>query len=164
MHDGTVRDRTMRISQREESYVLFLRELIEASGGRAWTYREGRTRHLFVVEFSRSFLDHHQIRTRDDVIDYVRGYFDAEGGVPSRRSNQPYIYFAQKNFQDLRRVQQYLSGLGIHCGRIHNPSWRADPDYWRFYISRRSHRRFAQLVGSWHPRKGAALRMVANAR
>ena len=157
MHDGTIHRRTLRISQREESYVLFLRELIRANGGQAWTYREGKSRQLYVVEFSRSFLGEYQLRTRQDMIDYVRGYFDAEGGIPQIPSRKPYTYFAQKDREDLEEVRQILIRLGVDCGRIHNPSRRVDPNYWRFYLRRQSILRFASLVGSWHPRKGAIL-------
>jgi len=160
MHDGTTRPRTLRISQREEAYVLFLKDLITGSGGRAWTYREGKERQLYVVEFSASFLGSPAVRNRTQMIYYVRGYFDAEGGIPSRPGN-PYIYFAQKNREDLLELRKMLGRLGVHCGRLHNPSRRVDSDYWRFYVSRRSHRRFARLIGSWHPRKAPLLqRMV----
>src|SRR5207237_8373976 len=81
MHDGTVRQRTLRISQREAEYVVFLRSLILAKGKRAWTYREGRTRNLCVVEFSRTLLDGHRIRTWKEIIHYVLGYFDSVGLV-----------------------------------------------------------------------------------
>ena len=160
MHDGTIRARTLRISQREKAYVLFLRGLIIANGGNAWIYREGRTRQLYVVEFSKTFLGSPRVRTRGEMIDYVRGYFDAEGGIPSVPSSEPYVYFAQKNRRDLEGVRRILIRLGIACGKIHNPSRREDPNYWRFYVSRRSIRRFAELVGSWHPRKAEALRMM----
>jgi hypothetical protein len=46
-----------------------------------------------------------------------------------------------------------LESWGIDCGRIHNPSRLVDPEYWRFYVRARSHKRFMTLVGSWHPRK-----------
>jgi len=108
MHDGTVRPRTLRIAQREEAYVHFLRILIQILGGHAWVYREVRTRELFVVEFSRTFLESHQIRTWQDKIDYVRGYFDAEGGFPSDPTTNPYLYFAQKDRRDLAEVRGFL--------------------------------------------------------
>jgi len=161
MHDGTVRARTIRISQREESYVRLLRSLIEAVGGRAWTYREGKTRRLYVVEFSRSFMRGHELRTRRDKVEYARGYFDAEGGIPATPSADPYLYFAQKSLPDLEEVRGILVGLGIECGRIHNPSRRADPEYWRFYVSRKSIPAFASLVGSLHPRKAILLHRMA---
>lgn len=161
MHDGTIRPRTIRISQKEESYVRLLRTLIHSMGGRAWTYREGRSRHLYVVEFSRSFMGRHRPQTRQERIDYVRGYFDAEGGVPRGPSAAPYLYFAQKDRDDLSELRAMLTELGIACGRIHNPSRRSDPDYWRFYVSRSAIGRFAKLVGSWHPTKGPRLRGMA---
>jgi len=153
MHDGTVRQRTLRISQREEEYVVFLRSLILAKGKRAWTYREGRTRNLFVVEFSRTLLDGHRLRTRKEIIHYVRGYFDAEGAVASPAASAPYLYFGQKNRLDLEELRSLLCGLKVMCGKIHNLSCQVDPDYWRFFVSRGSIERFAKLVGSWHPRK-----------
>src|SRR5438552_9777191 len=100
MHDGTVRERTLRISQREEEYVVFLRSLILAKGKRAWTYREGRTRNLFVVEFSKTLLDGHCLRTRKEIIHYVRGSFDAEGEVGSPAASVLYLYFRQKTRLD----------------------------------------------------------------
>ncbi len=160
MHDGTIRPRTIRISQKEESYVRFLRKLIRSMGGGAWTYREGRSRNVYVVEFSRSFMGGHRPRTKEERIDYARGYFDAEGGFPRGPSAAPYLYFAQKDRDDLTDLRGILIELGIPCGRIHNPSRRSDPDYWRFYVSRRSIGRFAELVGSWHPRKGPRLRAM----
>lgn len=96
-------------------------------------------------------------------MDYIRGYFDAEGGVPGTNA-PPYIYFAQKDLLDLEELRQMLLNLGILCGSVHNPSARADPDYWRFYVSHRSHRKFATLVGSWHPRKAPKLAAIAKRR
>lgn len=155
MHDGTVREKTIRISQKERSYVLMIRQMIRDVGGSAWVYREGKNRQLFVVEFSRSFISQHFLETKADYLAYVRGYFDAEGGVPACSTLSPYIYFAQKNRRDLRELRGILLTLGIACGRLHNPSKASDPSYWRFYIRACSHRRFSDLIGSWHPRKAA---------
>ena len=47
-------------------------------GARAWTYRAGKTRNLFVAEFSRSVLEGAALVSRADKVDYARGYFDAE--------------------------------------------------------------------------------------
>jgi len=164
MHDGTRRPRTLRISQREEAYILILRDMIQRLGGRAWTYREGASRNLYVVEFSRSFLEGHSIRNRQDRIDYVRGYFDADGSVGYLKArSEPYVYFCQKSKRDLIEVQRYLTALGILSGHIHNPSWRVDPNYWRFYVRRKAIPRFARLVGSWHPRKSVFLQALAEA-
>lgn len=161
MQDGTVHGTTLRISQKEEAYVKMVKTLIVRSGGRAWTYREGRKRTLFVVEFSRSFLGAHQLVYRDDLIHYARGFFDAEGGIPHHAVGPRYIYFAQKGRKELFTLKRILERLGIRCGTIHRPSARADPNYWRFYVSRSSHQRFVTIVGSWHPRKAPLLRALA---
>ena len=78
LHDGTVRKRTIRICQREERYVLFVKRMVLQMGARAWTYRAGKTRNLFVAEFSRSVLEGAALVSRADKVDYARGYFDAE--------------------------------------------------------------------------------------
>ena len=83
----------------------------------------------------------------------MRGYFDAEGGMPRDRSARLYLQFTQKNLLNLECVHRILSSVGISGGRIHNPSQSVDPDYWRFYIRSESHHRFMAMVGSWHPRK-----------
>jgi len=164
LHDGTIRPRTIRISQREERYVLFLKRLVNRLGSRAWTYREGKGRNLFVVEFSRSVLEGSAILTWENKLDYARGYFDAEGSVPANSAAEPYLYFAQKSRGDLEELRRILEQLRISCGQIHNPSHQVAPDYWRFYVSRKSIPRFATIIGSWHPRKSKILNGMARAR
>ncbi len=82
-----------------------------------------------------------------------RGYFDADGGVPRDPEARFYVQLVQKDLPDLERVRMILESLGVRCGRIHNPSIRVDPDYWRFYVLSASHEDFIRRVGSWHPRK-----------
>ncbi len=159
LHDGTVRKLTYRIVQKEQEYIDFLAKGIQNLGQKAWTYKEGKTRHLYVVEFSKTFLKDYVITTIEDKIDYLRGYFDAEGGIPRSPKVRYYIYYAQKNLKDLEQVKIYLEELKISCGIIHNPSKRIDPNYWRFFIRKESYQEFAKLVGSWHPIKSQFLRM-----
>ena len=162
LHDGTVRRKTIRICQREEAYVKFLRDLILGMGARAWTYREGKTRELYVVEFTRGLLEDRRIGPRWEKIDYARGYFDAEGGIPANPLASPYLYFAQKDREDISELRSILLGLGIQCGDLHNPSRRQDPEYWRFYVRRASIASFARIVGSWHPRKEIILKSMVD--
>jgi hypothetical protein len=68
-----------------------------------------------------------------------------------------YIQFVQKDRADLETCRKHLARLGISSGRIHNPSVRVDPGYWRFYVPVRSHADFVRVVGSWHPRKRESL-------
>lgn len=159
LHDGTIRKLTYRIVQKDQEYIEFLKKEINALGQKAWMYKEGKTRQLYVVEFSKIFLKDFKIASEQDKIDYIRGYFDAEGGVSRSSQVRYYLYFAQKNLNDLSEVRQYLCEFGIQCGIIHNPSKKVDPSYWRFFISVKSYEKFAQLIGSWHPIKSQFLRM-----
>ncbi len=88
----------------------------------------------------------------------MRGYFDSEGSVPKKSGARFYIYFAQKNYEDLKRAKGFLEEIGIVCGKIHNPTQK-DPNYWRFFVSSGSYKDFIEKVGSWHPRKRQLLRM-----
>ncbi|MFQ6129262.1 MAG: LAGLIDADG family homing endonuclease [Candidatus Hadarchaeaceae archaeon] len=162
IHDATERKYTYRLSQKNESFIKFIAGIIRKMGHNAWTYKEGKTRQVYVVEFAKSILRGIRIKNKRQKKDYIRGYFDAEGSVPKTSEAELYIYFAQKNISDLRQVQRYLESLDVKCGKIHNPSKRADPNYWRFFVSRRSHKDFATKVGSWHPEKGQVLQRKLN--
>jgi intein-encoded DNA endonuclease-like protein len=83
---------------------------------------------------------------------YMRGFFDAEGGVP-RNGKRFYIQLAQKDYAKMSAVKKILREIGIESGKIHNPSKRVDPDYWRIFVPVRHHRAFAERIGSWHPVK-----------
>jgi len=98
------------------------------------------------------------LRSDRERIAYVRGYFDAEGGVPHSRRAPFYIQICQKDRVELQKVRAMLEAMGIHCGTIHNPSKTVDPGYWRFYVRCRSHRDFAHRISSWHPGKKRRLR------
>ena len=159
LRDATSRKTTYRISQKSKKFVEFVAFGIKALDGSAWTYREGKTRNVYVVEFSKSFLADARIETLEDKKDYIQGYFDAEGGIAKQSSVRYYIYFAQKDYKDLVQVRMYLTDVGIVCGKIHNPSAKIDPNYWRFYVAAKSYRDFAVKIGSRHPEKKSYLRM-----
>lgn len=90
-------------------------------------------------------------------LDYARGYFDADGGMPRDPQARLYVQFCQKDLRSLEQVAKILASWSIECGRIHNPSAKVDPEYWRFFVRARSHERFMRLVGSWHPIKGTLI-------
>ncbi len=159
LHDGTVRKLTYRIVQKDREYIEFLVKEIQKLGFNAWMYKEGKTRNLYVAEFSRNLLKDFVIESNQDKIDYIRGYFDAEGGVSRDPKVRYYLYFAQKNLKEIEQLKEWLEEFGIKCGTIHNPSKSIDPNYWRIFISVKSYKRFAQLIGSWHPVKSHFLRM-----
>ena len=159
LHDASTRKHTYRICQKSKQYVEFIAQGIKTLGSNAWTYREGKDRNLYVVEFSRSLIDEVTINSRQDEIEYLRGYFDTDGGIAKQSLVRFYIYFAQKNLLDVQEAKEMLEKLGIACGKIHNPSQRVAPNYWRFYVRTKSHSDFARIIGSWHHEKQSFLRM-----
>ena len=158
MHDSTERKNTYRISSKENSYIQLLANMIHKMGYKAWTYREGKTHDLYIVEFSKKVINNAVIESEQQKIDYIRGYFDAEGSTSRSENVRFYIYFAQKNKQDLEQLKSFLTDLGIICGKIHNPSKLKDPNYWRFFISCKSYKLFIDKIGSMHPIKSQLLR------
>ena len=117
-----------------------------------------------MLETTAQFLDvdfdPDSLNTSEERIAYVRGYFDAEGGLPQSPDARFYIQFTQKDRDELEKVKTILESIGIECGEAHNPSVEVDPDYWRFYVRAKSYKAFAELVGSWHPRKEAILQRM----
>ena len=156
LHDGCQRKYTCRIAQKYFSYVEEISNMIKSMGYNAWTYKEGKSREVYIVEFSKSILNNVEIISTQDKIDYIQGYFDAEGSV-SLNGSRMYIYLCQKNKKDLGQVKTFLEELGIACGEIHNPSAKEDPDYWRFFLSCKSYKNFAIKISSRHPIKNTIL-------
>jgi hypothetical protein len=111
------------------------------------------SRDVWVIETTCRLEPDQGVDGPSEEIAFVRGYFDAEGGIPRGSTSRFYIQLVQKDRLDLEMVRAFLEGAGIRCGRIHNPSVRVDPNYWRFYVLSESHEDFIRRVGSWHPRK-----------
>jgi hypothetical protein len=160
LHDATVSHahRTVRFGQSDMRWLHVIQTLLEGMDQRSWLYREGKNRRFWILETSRRWLDSGtEATTESEIRAYVRGYFDAEGGVPRDPNVRRYIQFVQKDREDLAELRALLERLGIRCGKLHNPSSRVDPDMWRFYVTASSHREFVRSVGSWHPRKRSLL-------
>lgn len=159
LHDSTKTKYTYRICQKSLAYIEFIARGVKNLDAKSWIYKEGKDRNLYVAEFSKNLLNDFRITSLNDKIDYIRGYFDAEGGIPRNPKSRYYIYFAQKNLEDLNTLRSYLIDLGLECGKIHNPSVKVDPFYFRFYVLRKSLAKFGSVIGSFHPEKRACLRM-----
>ena len=56
--------------------------------------------------------------------------------------------WSKKDRAKIKALKQILQKLRISTGEVHNPSRRVDPDYWRIFVSARSHKRFAEIIGS----------------
>jgi hypothetical protein len=125
-------------------------------------YKEGADRNVFCLETTASFLDFAfnplSSESKKVRLAYVSGFFDAEGGIPRSSNVRFYVQLALKNCQKLERIKQILQESDISCGKIHNPSSRVDPEYWRFYVSTKSHVDFARKITSLHPIKKPILR------
>jgi hypothetical protein len=159
IHDGTYNKhhRTFRFSQASRKWLEHIQYLLRELDHRSWIYREGKTRNVYALETTAAFLDVAfdplRLESQAERIAYVRGYFDAEGGIPRSSMSRLYIQICQKNQVELEKVKDILEGLEIFCGVVHNPSKEVDPDYWRFFVRARSHTRFMHIISSWHPRK-----------
>ena len=159
IHDATSRKTTYRIAQKNVEFLRYIAEQMKLLDIKAWIYKEGKLRNVWILEFSKKFLSGTEIISRQQKIDYLRGYFDAEGGIAKLPSVRFYLYYCQKNRQELEQLKSYLEKLKINCGVIHNPSKMQDPDFWRFYISANSYSNFARTIGSLHPDKWPLMRM-----
>lgn len=158
LHDGTFSsNERFRFSQKGTGWLKLLRRLFKRIGYNAWLYREGKTREVYVLETLAHFLDFRfnplRLKTKAEKASYIRGFFDAEGGIPHNRKARFYIQLVQKDRKKIQKIKTMLANLEIHSGEIHNPSRRVDPDYWRIFILSRSRRDFVKSIGSWHPAK-----------
>ena len=162
IHDATFSsNRRYRFSQKGTEWLKFLQKLFKIIGYNSWIYKEGSDRDVYVLETLASFLDFSfdPIRLNtNERIGYVRGFFDAEGGIPHNSKDRFYIQLVQKDKQKLLKIKRILSALNINVGKIHNPSKRVDPNFWRMYILSNSKDRFIKVIGSWHSRKINILR------
>jgi len=159
LKDATSRNTTYRIATKNKYFCELIKTGIKNLGANSWMYKEGKNRNLWIVEFSKRLLNNVKVRSRNSKIAFVRGYFDAEGGIAREPQVRFYIYFCQKDYEDLKTIKDYLTEFGILSGKIHNPSKKVDPNYWRFYVSSKSYKDFALIVGSNHPEKSRILRV-----
>ncbi len=158
LHDAYRRKNRIRFSQKGTEWLTVLKNLLEQLGHKSWMYREG-SRDVYDLETTASFLDFNFdifiLKTREEKAAYIRGFFDAEGGIPHSRNATFYIQLVQKDLEKMRSIKSVLQSLGIKTGVLHNPSRKVDPNYWRCFVSTESHSDFARIIGSWHPLKRA---------
>jgi hypothetical protein len=87
LHDGTFSsNRRFRISQVGTDWLEILQKLFSQLGYKSWIYKEGKYRRVYVLETLANFLDFGfnplKLKTDGERICYIRGFFDAEGGIP----------------------------------------------------------------------------------
>ena len=162
LHDASLnKGRRYRFTQKGTEWLLFLQTLFTELGYKSWMYREGKME-VYTLETLAEFLDFKfdpsLLVTSEEQAGYIRGFFDAEGGVPHGIHAKFYIQLVQKDRVKIEKIKQMLIKLDISCGEIHNPSKRVDPNYWRVFVSTKSHKDFAKTIGSKHPLKEKVLR------
>jgi len=159
LHDGTynIGRKTHRFSQANVEWLQLLQAKLAHLGFRSWIYKEGKNRTVYVLETSAKFLstkfDPRKLTSTDQKIAYIRGFFDAEGGLPKSLNARFYIQLVQKDQLKLKWIKSVLEDLRITSGVKHNPSKKVDPDYFRFFIASESYKEFSTVIGSEHPRK-----------
>ena len=163
LHDGTFSsNKRFRISQKGTEWLKVLRRLLRKIGYNSWIYKEGSERKVYVLETLANFLDFKfnplRLKNKEEMKSYIRGFFDAEGGIPRDSKARFYIQLVQNDKEKLEKLKILLNDLGIKTGKVHNPSKSVDPDYWRMYVLAESQIKFIQEVDSWHPRKIKTLR------
>lgn len=147
LHDGTRgRGNRIRFSQKYPEWLAIISYLLEICGSTSWMYKEGKMRDVYALETTADFLNFDfkisKCSSNSEKLSYIKGFFDAEGGVLHNIDARLYIQFVQKDQRKLNDIKSVLEANSISCGIIHNPSKRVDPHYWRFFISTRSHQEF----------------------
>ncbi len=93
-------------------------------------------------------------------LQYLRGFFDAEGGLPKSplSARQKYLSFSQKNRESIEflrsiLIQKKFCPTNItFCGHV-----------WEFRITRKKDLvRFCDEIGSWHNEKKERLKQLKN--
>ncbi len=158
LHDGTYSsNHRFRISQKCVAWLQIMKVLLAHIGYSSWIYQEGKTRNVYVLETLAEFLNFElnplELGSKIEQQAYLRGFFDAEGGIPHDIHARFYIQLTQKNQQKVQMLKNMLADMGIMCGKLHNPSKRVDPDYWRVFVRAESLMSFVEHIGSWHPEK-----------
>jgi intein-encoded DNA endonuclease-like protein len=163
LHDGTFSsNKRFRISQKGIGWLDLLRKLFHQLGYNSWIYKEGKYRKVYVLETLADFLNFNfdplRLRSEEEKIGYIKGFFDAEGGIPKDKKARFYIQLVQNDREKLVKIKKLLNDLKVKTGKIHNPSQSVDPDYWRMYVLAKSQQSFLEKIGTWHPRKIETLR------
>ena len=164
LHDGTFScNKRFRFSQKGIEWLKVLQNFLKNLGYNSWIYKEGKNRNeMYILETLAKFLDFKfnplKLKSKKEKISYLRGFFDAEGGIPKNKRDDFYIQLVQNEKSKLIKLKNILNNLDINTGKIHNPSKKVDPDYWRMFISADSRKKFVKTINSWHPRKLKTLR------
>jgi hypothetical protein len=153
-------------TQKNRMWLENIQDTIEDNLGNAWIFKQ---RDISVLETKfKPLLQRFDLgkMSQKEKLEYVAGFFDAEGGIPRKPdkvpSSTPYLYvqFVQKNPETLREIIKILEISGIGCGKLHE--YGKKKRCWRFFIKADSRLKFVNTIKSRHPDKIARLRIIRN--
>jgi len=165
LHDGTFNkyNQRFRFCQKGTDWLKVLKRHLEYTGNHSWIYKEGKDRDVYILETKAKFLDIDcnplALSTSEEKKAYIRGFFDAEGGIPKSSDSLFYIQLVQNSHEKLLRIKVILYELGIITGVIHNPSRLKHPEYFRMFVLSGSRAKFLEQIGTNHPRKYATIKL-----
>ena len=158
IHDGYIytgksKGRVAVITQKNKEWLETIKVIIENNDGKAWIFPQ-RDIHILETKFNYLF-EKPSLSTKDEKLEFVSGFFDAEGGIPKKLDSRFYIQFVQKSKSKLELVSSILEEFGVKCGKIHQYDKKSK--CWRFFVRCQSWLRFIELIKSKHPEKQARL-------
>ena len=163
IHDGYVysgksKGKVAVITQKNRKWLENIKEIIEMNNGKAWIFPQ-RDIHILETKFNHLLQERH-LFSRKEKLEYVSGFFDAEGGIPKKFDTRFYVQFVQKNKKELKQVANILEEFGVKCGKLHQYDKKSK--CWRFFIKSNSYIKFIELVNSRHPEKQERLLKFKN--
>lgn len=151
-------------TQKNRAWLENIENMIEQNLGNAWIFKQ-RNISILETKFKPLLqkLDTKKL-TLKEKLEYVAGFFDAEGGIPKYPeripSTTPYMYiqFVQKNPEALWNIRSILEKAGIECGKLHE--YGRKKKCWRFFIKSNSRLKFMKTIRSKHPEKIRRLKIM----
>ena len=110
-------------TQKNREWLENIKKIIEENQGKAWIFKQ---RNINVLETKfKPLLEKINIEklSQKEKLEYVAGFFDAEGGIPRNPENTPYLYiqFVQKNAETLKRIIKILEDSSIEMIKSRHP-------------------------------------------
>lgn len=102
-------------------------------------------------------------KTNEEVLYYIMGFWDTDGGCPREPSpnKKIYIKFTQKDKNSLDQLREMIESFEIKCGKTRVSEIGKNGTIWRFSITNRDGMyKFCNIIGSFHPEKGQRLIMI----
>ena len=158
IHDGYIytgksKGKVAVFTQKNKTWLENIKGIIEENNGKAWIFPQ-RDIHVLETKFG-SLFQPRMLSSNKEKLEYISGFFDAEGGIPKDLQARFYIQFVQKSKKELQEVADILGEFGIECGKLHQYDEKSK--CWRFFVKSNSWLKCIELLNSRHPEKRARL-------